>query len=142
MKNEKNTNVLDYFAKNAASPELLAALRYYEEARAAKGKPIKTEHARELILKKLQRFAPGDIPGQIMILERSIENSWTGIFPLPADYRGERKAATADYENSSFDTDEFFAAALKKSYEKMRNEAGEDGGGNTDTEDGKAIDSI
>ena len=132
MKNEKNTNVLDYFAKNAASPELLAALRYYEEARAAKGKPIKTEHARELILKKLQRFAPGDIPGQIMILERSIENSWTGIFPLPADYRRERKTATADCENSSFDTDEFFEAALKKSYEKMRNEVCEDGGAEDD----------
>ena len=132
MKNENNTNGLDYFAKNAASPELLAALRYYEEARAAKRKPIKTEHARELILKKLQSFAPGDIPGQIMILERSIENSWTGIFPLPDEYKRERKAATADNENSSFDTDEFFEAALKKNYEKMRNEVCEDGGSEDD----------
>jgi hypothetical protein len=44
-------------------------------------KPL-TERGAELIRLKLEKFAPDDVPMQIAILERSIENSWQGVFEI------------------------------------------------------------
>jgi hypothetical protein len=41
-----------------------------------------TDHAIELMLKKLNEYSSGDIETAKKILERSILSGWTGIFPL------------------------------------------------------------
>lgn len=56
-----------------------------------------TDHAKELLIKKLGEFkSNGDNPNEV--LERSIMNGWTGIFPL--DKRG-RDARTGENTSST-----------------------------------------
>ncbi len=45
-------------------------------------KSVMTDHAIDLMLKKLEDMAPGDIPVKVAILNQSIMNGWKGIFPL------------------------------------------------------------
>ena len=44
-------------------------------------KPL-TERAKELILKDLEKLAPGDEKTQIAILNQSIKRGWAGVFKL------------------------------------------------------------
>lgn len=41
-----------------------------------------TDHAIDLMLKKLEEMAPGDSPAKIAILNQSIMNGWKGVFSL------------------------------------------------------------
>lgn len=45
-------------------------------------KSAMTDHAIDLMLKKLEEMAPGDSPAKIAILNQSIMNGWKGVFPL------------------------------------------------------------
>lgn len=56
---------------------------FIEMRKSIKSKP--TDHACNLIVKKLEKLAPGDKQKQIKIVEQSIENSYKGVFPLKDD---------------------------------------------------------
>lgn len=45
-------------------------------------KSAMTDHAIDLMLKKLEEMAPGDVPAKVSILNQSIMNGWKGVFPL------------------------------------------------------------
>lgn len=69
---------------NVISTPLAAALNDFSQMRKIIRKPL-TARARELILMKLEKLAPGDVQQQITILEQSIANSWQGVFELKPD---------------------------------------------------------
>ncbi len=56
----------------------------FEASRKALHKPL-TLRAKELIIKKLEKLAPGNESLQIAILDQSVERGWQGVFPLKQD---------------------------------------------------------
>lgn len=62
-------------------PELHEPLKSFLEHRKKIKKPM-SNHAVELMLKKLVDLSGGDIKTSIQILEQSILNGWAGVFPL------------------------------------------------------------
>ena len=72
-----------------ASPKLCEALRGFEASRKALHKPL-TLRAKELIVKKLEKLAPGHEEMQIAILDQSVERGWQGVFPLKPEWKQER----------------------------------------------------
>ena len=85
-KPQKNTNNNDNNDNNEnkiiynANPALNQAIIQFVEFRKSIKKPM-TEHAVDLMIKKLQKMTP-DIEKQIEIINQSILNGWQGIFPL------------------------------------------------------------
>ena len=84
---EKNTNETKTKETNTkkiinaiADDRLRECVGEYVKSRRALKRPL-TEHALELMLKKLDKMAQ-DNDTKIAILEQSIENGWIGIFPL------------------------------------------------------------
>lgn len=73
--NNKDIEVFD------TSPEFNRALQDFEEMRKRIRKPL-TNRAKELILQKLEKLAPGDEQKKIEILDQSIMNSYQGVFEL------------------------------------------------------------
>ena len=72
-----------------ASPKLCEALRGFEASRKALHKPL-TLRAKELIVKKLTKLAPGNEAMQVAILDQSVERGWQGVFPLKPEWKQER----------------------------------------------------
>lgn len=72
-----------------ASPKLCEALRGFEASRKALHKPL-TLRAKELIIKKLTKLAPGNEALQVAILDQSVERGWQGVFPLKPEWKQER----------------------------------------------------
>lgn len=83
---QKNTNNNDNNDNNEnkiiynADPALNQAIIQFVEFRKSIKKPM-SEHAVELMIKKLQKMTP-DVGKQIEIINQSILNGWQGIFPL------------------------------------------------------------
>lgn len=75
-----------------ASPKLCEALRGFEASRKALHKPL-TLRAKELIVKKLEKLAPGNEALQIAILDQSVERGWQGVFPLKPEWKKDRGEA-------------------------------------------------
>lgn len=73
------------------SPVLDDALRGFAEMRKKMRKPL-TDRAKQLIVNKLEKLAPGDTEKQAAILDQSVERGWQGIFPLKTDvqWQGQR----------------------------------------------------
>lgn len=65
------------------SEEFKEAVRDFIEFRKEKKKPL-TARGFELFMRKLEKLAE-DEDMKIKIIEQSIENSWTGVFPLHFD---------------------------------------------------------
>lgn len=65
-----------------------AALTAFREMRNRMRKPM-TPYAVDLLVQKLQKLSP-DEQGQVAILKQSIENGWTGVYPVKQDVRRER----------------------------------------------------
>jgi hypothetical protein len=65
------------------SEEFKEAIRDFIEFRKEKKKPL-TARGFELFIRKLEKLA-SDEETKIKIIEQSIENSWTGVFPLHFD---------------------------------------------------------
>ena len=65
------------------SEELKEAVKDFIEFRKEKKKPL-TARGFELFIRKLEKLASND-EMKIKIIEQSIENSWTGVFPLHFD---------------------------------------------------------
>ena len=81
-------------------PELLAALRGFNEMRVKIKKPM-TDQAKRRLLTELEKLAPGDRAAQIAILHQSEDRCWAGVFALKDDgpYRsrsGPQQASAAD----------------------------------------------
>lgn len=62
--------------------ELHEPLDAYIEMRKLKKKPLNTDRAITMLLKKLNELSNGNIQTSIDILDQSTTNCWTGIFPL------------------------------------------------------------
>ena len=60
--------------------------RFVEFRRKSK-KPL-TDHAVELLMQNLEKLAPGDDGAKIRILQQSIVNGWTGVYPLKEEDNG------------------------------------------------------
>ena len=71
------------------------ALEAFKEMRVRMRKPM-TKLAVELLVKKLEKFAPGDEEKQVAILHQSIENGWTGVYELKQEWHGRPKSQTFD----------------------------------------------
>lgn len=71
------------------------ALVDFTDHRKALKKPL-TEHGLKLIVSKLEKLEPVSVENRIKILEQSMVNGWTGIFPLKKEvsnygYTGENE---------------------------------------------------
>lgn len=66
------------------SQEFIDAWTGFEEMRKKIRKPL-TDRAKKLILKKLEKMAPGNEAKQAAILDQSVERGWQGVFELPED---------------------------------------------------------
>lgn len=97
-------------AEETGCAELSDALIAFEEMRNRKKKPM-TDVARSRIVAKLKGVS-SDPKVWAEILMQSVDNAWTGVFALKADKREMQRSESA---NSSFETDEFFNAALRHS---------------------------
>ena len=86
-KNSKKENEATPFEK---------ALEDFSQYRKIIKKPL-TEHSMELIVKKLEKLEPESVENRIKILEQSMVNGWTGIFPLK---EAEIYGYTADSKSS------------------------------------------
>lgn len=63
-------------------PELLAAWLDFLDMRHRKHAPVKTLRTVELLERKLQELSRGDGRAAALILQQSVERSWTGLFAL------------------------------------------------------------
>lgn len=87
------------------------------EARKTWKAPL-TPRAKQLILKRLTRMAPGDEAQQAAILDQSVERGWKGVFPLKDDQQGPRAGAgTGNYA-----MDEAAAAIAMLQKQEQQNE--------------------
>lgn len=98
------------YAQKTGCAILSEALGAFEEMRNRKRKPL-TEYARRRAIGKLQALS-SDPDVQAEIVLQSVDNCWDGFFPLKADRR--QAAAVQSGTSGSFDTNEFFEAALAK----------------------------
>lgn len=87
VKNDKNVKEDIY---SAIPVELHEPVKRFLEHR-KKIKKAMSEHAVELMVKKLADLSKGDIKTSIQILEQSILNGWSGVFPLKADRKEQPK---------------------------------------------------
>jgi len=86
-------------SKKIYSPDgpLDDAIRSFVEYRGKIKKPM-TDHAVELLVKRLSELAGEDNPMKIRILNESIINGWQGIFPLKDNTRGHKPNSNTDYD--------------------------------------------
>lgn len=86
-------------------PELLCAWLDFLDMRQKKHAPVKTLRTVELLEKKLQQLSRGDDRAAALILQQSVERSWTGLFELKDD----RAAGRADRGGGWADDPEVYA---------------------------------
>lgn len=88
----KSPRVFDLLKEYAGNDmDLLEALKGFSEMRAKKKKPL-TPRSATMLLNKLDELSGGDSGKKVKILDESVLNSWTGVFPLKDD-GGSDKAA-------------------------------------------------
>lgn len=93
--NKKTTNVVQKVLTGDARLDD-AVIRFIEFRKEMK-KPM-TEHAVDLMVKKLGSMSDS-IDIQIAILEQSIMNGWTGVFPLKNDYASKKQEKQGKFYN-------------------------------------------
>lgn len=82
-------------------------------------KSAMTDHAIDLMLKKLEEMAPGNVPVKVAILNQSIMNGWKGVFPLgdksvkKSDATG-KKNQFQDFPQRNIDYDAIVNAQLQE----------------------------
>ena len=98
------------WALEIGSAELYEALGAFEEMRRRKKKPL-TDVARHRAISKLQSLS-SDPREQAEIVLQSVDHSWDGFFSLKDERRSVPRTSYA--QESTFDTNEFFEAALAR----------------------------
>ena len=91
LKERKKTSPKGEEKERALSPALAEAVQAFKEMRVRIRKPM-THTAVELMLKRLEKMAPGDEEKQIAILMQSVENSWTGVWEVKEPEKKQEKA--------------------------------------------------
>ncbi len=114
-KKETLTGAFKAYADKQSCPALTDALTGFCELRVRKRKPL-TERAMSMLVKKLEAMS-GDPAVQAAIVNRAVENGWTGIYDSAAVH-GQPAKQSAARGGSSFETDEFFEAALNSAMRK------------------------
>ena len=123
--NEKSFNVLiEEFSQNEV---LCFELKEHLKIRKLKKAPL-TNHALELSFKRLDSLSNSD-DEKIAIVQKSIENGWTGFFPLKP-YEKIQKRSSAVSQNTSYNIDEYLKTMdtfditpeAKKELERKRND--------------------
>lgn len=94
--------------------EVAVALKSFEEMRKRIKKPL-TCNAKERLLKKLNDLSQ-DPAEQAAILHQSEDHCWLDVFPLKSEPPSRKPDAEKATPTSSFNVDEAFEAALRKSY--------------------------
>lgn len=79
---------------------LLKSLLDFAEMRKAIKKPLSTERAVQMLLKKLDAAA-GDSKTKIAVLEQSMFHNWQGVFPLKGDNDGRSTGNRSDNGKSA-----------------------------------------
>lgn len=69
--------------KDKVEDELETAIGYFKEHRKTMRKPM-TEHAVDLLRKKLEDLAPGDTKRKIFLIDYAISKGWQGVY-LPTE---------------------------------------------------------
>ena len=122
---EKTFNVLiEEFSQNEV---LCFELKEHLKIRKLKKAPL-TNHALELSFKRLDSLSNSD-DEKIAIVQKSIENGWTGFFPLKP-YEKIQKRSSAVSQNTSYNIDEYLKTMdtfditpeAKKELERKRND--------------------
>ena len=122
---EKTFNVLiEEFSQNEV---LCFELKEHLKIRKLKKAPL-TNHALELSFKRLDSLSNSD-DEKIAIVQKSIENGWTGFFPLKP-YEKTQIRSSAVSQNSSYNIDEYLKTMdtfditpeAKKELERKRND--------------------
>ena len=98
--NENKENVFGF------SEEMQTAWEAFKKMRADKHNSATSDEEERMMYEQLCKWAPGDEELQIEIVRQSVLRGWKHLYPL-------KKAAE---RGSSFDIDEFFAAAVQKAY--------------------------
>lgn len=93
--NENNENKIIYVADAQLNQAIISFVAFREKIK----KPM-TEHAIDLMIKKLQKMTP-IVEKQIEIINQSILNGWQGIFPLKEEKKEERKPVTRNKFNNA-----------------------------------------
>ena len=123
--NEKSFNVLiEEFSQNEV---LCFELKEHLKIRKLKKAPL-TNHALELSFKRLDSLSNSD-DEKIAIVQKSIENGWTGFFPLKP-YEKTQIRSSAVSQNTSYNIDEYLKTMdtfditpeAKKELERKRND--------------------
>lgn len=83
-RNQRDISVSVSSLDSLISDSLRRVWEEYLKMRVRIRKPA-TDRAKELVLERLEKLAPGDDIKKGAILEQSIENSWQGVFPLRTD---------------------------------------------------------
>lgn len=83
-KQQKSTPELPF-----CSPEFVEIWELYLKHRREKGADNYTDTGLNMVFKKMLRLSVGMEDIAIKILEQSIENNWTGIFPLKQEPNGQ-----------------------------------------------------
>lgn len=101
---------LKEYAERYNCPALTDALIGFTALRKQKRQPL-TERAMSMIVNKLESMPPAP-EDKAQIIDYCVERGWTTIYYKPEAFAG----AESSKKYSSFDTDEFFEAALKRTY--------------------------
>jgi hypothetical protein len=109
--NENNDN-----NDNKSIGVLSQTIEDFKEMRKKNKKPM-TDHAVELMLKKLEALSEGNEITKIKILEESILNGWLGIFPLKQESKNSKQ-----FQSSKTTTDEEWEELYKYAEQKDRGE--------------------
>lgn len=101
---------LKAYAERMNCPELTEALIGFVALRKQKRQPL-TDRAMQMLINKLESMPP-EPADKAKIVDYCVERGWTTIYYKPEAFeaRGENGR-----ERGSFDTDEFFEAALNRS---------------------------
>lgn len=89
---------LTYINENVDDDDLRETLSEFARFREEKKRPL-TLRGLTLTLKKLEKLAPGDGKAKCDILEQSIENGWTGVFPYHGAGREEERVRPSKFNN-------------------------------------------
>lgn len=91
--------------------ELKEAWEAYKEMRAKKNKPL-TPRAAQLIYKRLMEYSGGDLATAEKILNESVLNGWTGVFPL----KKEAEKPEVFSKDASYDIEKFESELVALKY--------------------------
>ena len=91
--------------------ELKEAWEAYKEMRAKKNKPM-TPRAAQLIYKRLMEYSGGDLATAEKILNESVLNGWTGVFP----FKKEAEKPEVFSKDASYDIEKFESELVALKY--------------------------